>query len=344
MILDLNIIDLKTLQGKIRIASESVCPSGVWLKAEIASINFHPSGHCYMELSQSEDGRVVAKVKANIWASHVRFIKSKFFEQTGEELRSGIEILVYVKVNYHTLYGLSLNITDIDPSFTLGAREMKKRKAIERLENEGLMDLQKQRGLRRLPYRLAVVSAEGAAGYGDFRRHLSENEYGFSFSVTLFPATMQGAEAPSSMRSALASVQESRPSYDAILIMRGGGSELDLECYDDYDLCAAIARCRIPVLTAIGHDRDNHVADMVAFDSVKTPTALADYFIELMMEEDSRIGSVESALLGAFSARLDKMERALDTMRSGIDASARGEDNRQRRCALRPFHPGYPLR
>jgi len=318
-----NIIDLKTLQSTVKAAVEKSYPfGGVWVKAEIASISTNPSGHRYLELSQSEGGKVVAKVRATIWSSAYPWISSKFTGVTGESLRAGMEILVKANPNYHVLYGMSLNIVDIDPTFSLGAREAKRRQTVKRLQDEGLLDLQKGLHMPELPYRLAVISASGAAGYGDFMNHLLYNEYGYAYSIGLFPSVMQGQGAPESICRSLQQAQSAVPSYDAILILRGGGSELDLECFDDYSIAAAVARCPIPVISAIGHDRDSHVLDMVANNSVKTPTALADFFIECTSVQDEKISSFENRLNVAFSNLISREESAVDSFGKRIASSS----------------------
>ena len=216
------------------------------------------------------------------------------------------------------MYGLSLNIDDIDPDFTLGAAEKLKRQTIERLTEEGLMDLQKELSLPELPYSLAVISAPGAAGLRDFNRHLLENEYGFVFEVDLYEALMQGDQAADSIIMALEAILQAGKDYDAVLILRGGGSDLDLACFDDYDLAVAIANCPFPVFTAIGHDKDYHVADMVANTFVKTPTALADLFLDCYISEDQRISSFETRLRLAFSGRFSAMFSKIDLLGKSI--------------------------
>ena len=308
--------DLLTLQSEIKDGLLELFPERVWVKAEIASLQVRTNGHCYLELVQSERGVQLAKVKAMIWSSRYRLLSAFFEQASGTRLAAGQQILVRAQVNYSELYGLSLVIDDINAEFTVGDAELRKRQPVERLEKEGLMDLQKELSLPQLPYSLAVVSAPDAAGYGDFCRHLQENEYGFVFKVTLFPATMQGEKAPQSVADALAAIDPKL--YDAALLMRGGGSRLDLACFDDYEMAAAIARCPIPVYTAIGHDRDHSVADMVAHESVKTPTALADEFIDLYAREDERLAYLANRLKLAFTnkitsrlSRLEELERRI---------------------------------
>ena len=212
----------------------------------------------------------------------------------------------------------------LDPDFSLGEQERLKRLAIERLEKEGLMDMQQSLGLARLPYSLAVISAPDAAGYRDFMRHLHENEYGFVYHTDLFPALMQGAGAPESIIAALDAVAASGREYDAVAILRGGGARLDLACYDDYDLAAHIAQFPVPVFTAIGHDQDTHVADMVAFMSVKTPTALADEFVSAYADEDAFLQSLAERLKLSVSGRLYQEENRLSGMTHRIAAAFSG--------------------
>ena len=274
-------VDLYTLQKDVKENLEDLFPDKIWVKAEIASVSVKSGGHCYLDLVQSEKGRVVAKANAVIWSSYYHLLNAKFRSVAEKDISAGIEVLLRVMVNFHEVYGLSLVIDDIDASFILGEQQLKRAQTIAKLTQEGLMEKQKTLELRDLPYYLALVSAETAAGLGDFRNHLIENEYSFVYQLDLYPAIMQGERAPESIIGALEGIANSGIPYDAVLILRGGGSEIDLLCFDDYELAAAIARFPIPVITAIGHDKDYHVADMVAYDYVKTPTALADLFIDL---------------------------------------------------------------
>lgn len=311
-------IDLLELQRQMRGGIEDLFPERLWVRAEVASVSVKANGHCYMDLSRSEGGRVVARAKAVIWRSRYMPLAARFREAMGDDIRQGMEVLLLVTVSYSELYGLSLSVDDIEPCFSLGAAELRRLQTIERLSSEGLMDRQKSLPLPELPRRLAVISARDAAGYGDFIRHLEGNEYGFAFRVDLLEATMQGADAPASICDALAAAESSGERYDAVLILRGGGSALDLACFDDYGLCFTIANCRIPVFTAIGHERDRHIADMVARDFVKTPTALADRFIDALAAEDERISSFSTRLRLAFSSRIALMSSAVEMMAARI--------------------------
>jgi len=314
-------IDLYELQKQMREGLEDLFPDSVWVRAEISSIQVKANGHCYMELSQSSDGAVVAKARAVIWRGRYLPISTYFRQATDSDMAPGMQILCRVQVTYPELYGLTLTIDEVEPQFTLGQAELLRRQTVERLRENALMDAQKTLGVAPIPFNLAVISARDAAGYGDFCRHLQQNPYGFRFGVELFESAMQGTLAPSSVSRAIEDIQTCGRRYDAILIIRGGGSNLDLACFDDYDLCFAIANSSIPVFTAIGHDRDLHVADMVAFRFEKTPTALADFFIGMFLDEDERITSIAARLNLLVSARISSLEARLDILEARIKAA-----------------------
>ncbi|MBO4595734.1 MAG: exodeoxyribonuclease VII large subunit [Bacteroidales bacterium] len=357
-------ISLLELQEIIRDGVENAVPEKLWVRAEIASVQAKPNGHCYLELCQSEDGRVVAKARAVIWRGVYALVRAAFREATGSDLAAGMQILARVQASYSELYGLTLVIDDLEPQFTLGAAELEKRKTIELLEKEGYMEMQKRLDFPPLPFSLAVISSRTAAGFGDFCRHLDSNPYGFKFKVELFEAAMQGEDAAASICEAISDATGrfapancatlvptpkigefsgapvirggnvvgssdsetfvgAKPAggYDAILILRGGGSPLDLVCFDDYTLAVAIATCPIPVLTAIGHDRDYHVADMVAYDYVKTPTALADYFIDAVAAEDEKLSAAASRLRLAASGRIAAEKSKVDRMAAALKSA-----------------------
>jgi exodeoxyribonuclease VII large subunit len=307
-------IDLFGLQSRLKQGIDSLFPNRIWVKAEVSAVKARNGGHCYLELSQSDSNGLVAKASAIIWSSKYRIIAPYFQSVTGSPIQEGMVVLVEVQVNYSELYGLSLIINDIDPEFSLGVKELERQKTIERLQKEGLMDLQKGLQLPLLPYKIAVISAEDAAGYRDFVRHIAENPYGFTYDLTLFPALMQGAECPRSIISALDSVLEDGGQWDAVLVLRGGGSKLDLACFDDYDLAAVIAQYPLPVLTAIGHDQDFHVCDMVAHEYVKTPTALADFLLDIYEQEDERLSSLQTRMRLAFSNKIYQAESLLNML------------------------------
>lgn len=338
-------LDLLELQLRVRESIGESFPSRVWVKAEISSLKARAGSHCYIELCQSDRNGVTAKARAVAWVSVWRQIDPYFREVTGSPLSEGMEVLLEVQVTYSELYGFSLVITDIDPEFTLGAKEDARRKTIQRLTEEGLMDLQKGLAFPALPYRIAVISAADAAGYRDFMRHLGENAYGFVFETCLFPAAVQGADAPSAVAAALAAASAAEQPFDIVAIVRGGGSALDLACFDEFEMAAAIARCPIPVVTAVGHDQDFHVADMVANSFVKTPTALAAMLIDLYAREDEMLVSCGTRLRLAFLNKIALMESRIANLETRIKSAdprnilargwilAVGEDGKVRRRA-----------
>lgn len=311
-------VDLFEFQSKLKEGIECLFPKRIWLRAEISAVKARQGSHCWLELSQSNAEGLIAKASAVIWSSKYRFIAPYFQSVTGSPLKEGMVVLVEVQANYSQLYGFSLVINDIDPEYSLGLKELERQRTIERLQKEGLMDLQKELTLALLPHRLAVVSAEDAAGFRDFVRHLDDNPYGFRMDVTLFPALMQGSECPSSVISAMDAVLECGEDFDAVLILRGGGSKLDLACFDDYRLASVIAQYPLPVLTAIGHDQDYHVCDMVAHSYLKTPTALADEILSIYEDEDARLSSFMARIRMAASGRLAVSDSALSMLRGRI--------------------------
>ena len=317
-----NYIDLLELQTRIKESIQDAFPGRYWVKAEIASWSPRANGHCYLSLSQSRGGKSIAEARAMIWSWKYHQLTQFFETSTGQKLQAGITVLVQVQVNFSELYGVSLFIENIDPAFTLGEKALERKRAIEKLTAEGYMDMQKELALPDLPYRLAVITSQTAAGYQDFRNHLLNNPEGYAFQLDLFEALMQGEQAPSSIMDALGEAGEK--GYDAILILRGGGSELDLACFDDYDLAVAIATSPVPVVTAIGHDKDVHIADMVAHASVKTPTALADLFLEAYQVQDERIDRICQRVASAAERLVSREELRLGALEAQVHRAIRG--------------------
>ncbi len=293
-----NPIGLLALQEQVKRHLEDHFFESVWLQAEISELKQNPSGHCYLTLVEKDPGSnaLLARASAVVWASTWRMVKPYFEAQTGRSLAPGLSILVRVQVSYSVLYGLSLVIYDIDPSFTVGELELARQRTIARLEAEGMFDMNAQLSLPLLPRRLAVVSSPTAAGWRDFRRQLEGNEYGFRFRLQLFPAVMQGDAAPESIIGALDQIAAEADSFDAVLILRGGGGAMDLVCFDDYELAVNVAQFPLPVLTGIGHDHDFHIVDMVAHTHVKTPTALADWLLDRFSGEAWRLDTLVQRL------------------------------------------------
>lgn len=327
-------ISLLQLLEEVRDSLQESFYESVWVRAEISELKQNRSGHCYLTLVEKDrdSDLLLAKVQAIVWASTYRTLKPYFFSATGSDLAVGMNVLVKVQVQYSELYGLSLIVYDIDPSFTVGELELARRKTIEQLKADGMFDMNSTLQMPALPRRLAVITSETAAGYRDFMRQLHENEYGFSFSTELFPALMQGADAPASIIRALEGVSQRLDDFDAVLIMRGGGGAMDLVCFDDYDLAVNVAQFPLPVLAGIGHDHDYHVIDMVANVSVKTPTALADYIVDLFAQEGCRVDSaarrLHLALKGKFSRELALVDNRVTAMRQAVQVRCLKESGR----------------
>lgn len=258
-----------------------------WVRAEIASLT-RKSGHGYMELvEKAPNGQLAAKMRATCWSNLFPMLSAYFEQETGQSLQTGMQVLLEVEVSFHAVYSLSLNIRNIDPTFTVGDLARQRQETLRRLQEEGLMELQQQLTLPTLPMRLAVISSEQAAGYGDFMDEL--NQSGFAFRVQLFPALMQGERAEASLIDALQTIDCYAERFDAVVLIRGGGATTDLGCFDSYRLSAACARCRLPILSGIGHTRDVSIVDQVVYMPLKTPTAVASFLAERLQEQAERL-------------------------------------------------------
>ena len=279
-------ITLSELQRHIKQALEGALPLPVWVVAEVSELKVNYSGHCYLELvEKSEPARggtpiPRAQARAVIWRQQYAMLSAYFETETGSRLAAGMKILAKVLVSYHELYGLSLQITDLDASYTLGEVERQKQMTIAQLQADGVWDMNREQELPLLTQRVAIVSSAAAAGYRDFCNELQQG--GYAFRTTLFDAVVQGQAAEESICAALAAVAERQEEFDVVVIIRGGGSASDLSCFNSYRLCSYVAQFPLPVVTGIGHDKDTSVADMVAHTPLKTPTAVAAWLTERM--------------------------------------------------------------
>lgn len=274
-------------------------PDTFLVVAEIADVKENRSGHCYLELVEKREGddAVIATARATIWAFTYRMLKPYFETTTGKSLQRGIKVLVSVEIVFHELYGYSLNVKNIDPTFTVGDLERKRKEIIDRLTQEGVIDMNRELELPMLPKTIAVISSPTAAGYGDFVDQLHRNVYGYAFHTKLFPAVMQGEKTTESIIAALERIYEYESLFDVVVIIRGGGSQTDLGSFDSYDLAANVAQFPIPVLAGIGHERDETIVDRVAYRSVKTPTAAAAFLIERFNEAEGRLEAAKDSLM-----------------------------------------------
>ncbi len=262
----------------------------VWVHAEIAQVK-EVRGNVYLDLIHHEEssGEVDAQIAANIWFKSFLFLKNKLGPLLPSILCAGSQVLVKAQVEFHERYGIKLIIEDIDPAYTIGQMEINRQKILLRLQEEGLTEKNKQIAIPRVLQKIAVISAENAAGYIDFIQHLRENPYGYGFPITLFPAAMQGQNTEREVCAALDTIRTKAAEFDCVVLIRGGGSKMDLAWFDNFAIGAAIARFPIPVLTGIGHDIDSTVADIVAGISCKTPTAVADFLIQRAGDFESEI-------------------------------------------------------
>lgn len=279
----MNTYSLAEFCAQISDALDRSFPETYWVRCEIASLS-EKSGHLYMDLVEKRQrGLFVARQRATCWNGRQQMLRAYFEQETGNRLQVGMQVLIEVEVRFHAVYGLSLDVQNIDPQYTLGDLARQRQETIARLQEEGIFDMQRMLSLPTLTRRLAVVSAGDAAGYGDFVHQLEESAY--RFSPTLFPAAMQGDRAAQSIVSALDAIAAVEEEFDAVVIIRGGGASSDLTCFDDYTLAAHCAQFPLPILAGIGHTRDVSIVDMVAYQSLKTPTAVAAFLVERMDEQ-----------------------------------------------------------
>lgn len=307
---DIKHMSLSELQGLIKKGLANAHPMPYWVVAEISELKVNYSGHCYLELVEKGGDNSVPKAKANavIWRNHYAMIGSYFNTATGGDLCAGIKVLVKVTVNYHELYGLSFQITDIEPAYTLGDIEAQRRETIERLQKEGIYDMNRETELPAVLQRLAVISSAQAAGYQDFRNELDKNPQGYAYRISLFQAVMQGQETEGSVIAALDAIAERMDEFDAVIVIRGGGSQSDLAAFNSYRLTSHLAQFPLPVLTGIGHDKDQSVADLVAHTALKTPTAVATFLTEHNMLFEAALDGLLEEITG-FAADNLKNER-----------------------------------
>ena len=335
-------LGLTELLGQVRLVLQQQLADAYWVVAEVSDLTLprFAGAHCYLTLTeQTIDSRgtpVKAQARATLWSQRYQQLAPAFERATGQLLRPGLKLLLRVQVRFHEQYGLSLDVVALDPSYTVGELALLRLKALQQLEEKGLLVRQKQLPLPLAPQRLAVISSATAAGFQDFVQQLEEAPY--DFALTLFPALMQGDEAPASIRAALAAVRDQRGQFDAVVIIRGGGSRADLVAFDEYGLAAAIGAFPLPVLTGIGHERDEALVDLTAHRALKTPTAVAVFLVERLARlEASFLGYGEQVLalarrqLGQRHARLDQLsgrgryaaQRQLDAARAALHARAR---------------------
>lgn len=330
------VVGLHALNSQISACIEEIFDEPIWVSAEIVSLNRNRTGHCYLELIEKlPDGAIVAKARATIWSALYGRISAYFQQVTGMPLAAGMTVALQVEVVFHPNYGFSLNVKDINPQFTLGNRLMQRTQTIERLQKEGVFDMNKELALPAITRRLAVVSAQTAAGYGDFMKELGQNAWNFTFQVTLFPALMQGDAAEASIVKALHEIAQVQQDFDAVVIIRGGGAVTDLDCFDAYQLAYTVTQMPLPVVVGVGHDRDVSVLDMVAAVSLKTPTAVAQFMVQRLADAYQRVCLCQERLSRGVQLLLQRQEQRLLTIEKMLPiCSHRLLDKKEHRLAM----------
>ncbi len=307
-----NHLTLHQLSMHVKDAIEGNFMQQIWVVAEIAAMNVNQSsGHCYLELVEKKDKTTLAKMRANIWSFKLQHLLNQFFQVTGNNLQAGMKSLLLTEVQYHPVYGISLNIVGIDPAYSLGDLARRKKEVEERLVKEGLIHKNKALDFPLVPQRIALVSSETAAGYEDFLNQLQNNKYGYCFSVKVFQALMQGEKSVSSIVGAIQKVESKSAQFDVVIIVRGGGSVVELSTFDEYELAKAIANCSLPVLTGIGHERDESIADLVAHKKLKTPTAVAEFLISTFNTFDEMLIDAKGRVKEVLQFRLEKEKKTI---------------------------------
>lgn len=316
-------LSLFELNSMVNAMLRHTMPGVFWLAAEISELRVASNGHCYLEFVQKDErsGSLVAKARGNIWRGSYIALSSHFERQTGQRLASGIKVLVAVSVTFHELYGYSLNVTDIDPAYTLGDLARQRREIIRQLEEDGVINLNKELSLPRLIRSVAIISSPTAAGYGDFCKQLEQS--GYSFQKKLFPATMQGEKVEDSVIAALDKIAAETEKWDVVVIIRGGGATADLGGFDSYLLAANVAQFPLPVLTGIGHERDDTIVDIVAHKKMKTPTAVAAFLIDSRAKEEAMLEGLVSRLSQAACQRVQTERHKLENLAQRLDLFAK---------------------
>ncbi len=315
-------LTLYDLNNLVKRGVEQCLPDEYWIQAELSDVRTN-NGHCYLEFVQKDvrTNQLVAKARGIIWASVFGMLRPYFEESTGQLFTSGIKVLVQVTVQFHELYGYSLTVVDIDPTYTLGDMMRHRKEILRQLEADGVLNLNKELSIPVLPQRIAMISSATAAGYGDFCHQLENNPRGYAFRTELFPAIMQGNQVEDSILRALDAINQRLDEFDVVVIIRGGGATSDLSGFDTYLLAAACAQFELPIITGIGHERDETVLDSVAHIRVKTPTAAAEYLINCMDETADRLALLAGRIKDSVLMRLDSEYRKIENYRMRIPSA-----------------------
>ena len=334
-------LSLYELNALVRQSVRLCMPDAYWVQAELSDVRTNYSGHCYLEFVQKDpkSNALLAKARGIVWSNVFRELKPYFERETGQAFVAGLKVLVKVTVDFHELYGYSLTVSDIDPTYTLGDMAKRRREILQRLEEEGVLTLNKELDLPELAQRIAVISSPTAAGYGDFCDQLERNAFGFVFYTKLFPAVMQGEQVEASIIRALNRINAEAGRWDVVVIIRGGGATSDLSGFDTYELATNCAQFPIPIITGIGHERDDTVIDMVAHTRVKTPTAAAEFLINHLRETADRLEQYASFFYqevpGWLGEQKERLELFVARIPARVQMRLQNEGFRQERLVKR---------
>lgn len=331
-------LSLLELNNRVKGAVLNAFPETCWVRAEMSDVRTNAaSGHCYLEFVEKNaiTGQLVAKARGSIWAKTFRMLKPYFEMETGQLFASGLKVLVKVSVEFHELYGYSLTVLDIDPAYTLGDMIRKRLEIIRQLKEEGVFTLNKELPFPTLPKRIAVITSPTAAGYEDFLNQLANNKAGYPFYTKLFPALMQGERTEASVIAALDRVYRYADCFDVVVIIRGGGATSDLNSFDSYLLAANCAQFPLPIITGIGHERDDTILDLVAHTRMKTPTAVAEFLIGQMDKAAAEVNDLQQAVCRMATDILSKQKNFLQLLGSRLPALAVNRIERSRAALQR---------
>ncbi|MEE3413202.1 MAG: exodeoxyribonuclease VII large subunit [Bacteroidales bacterium] len=317
------VFSLSEVTDSLEINIKRNYPNSFWVKAEISKLNFYKySGHAYPELVEKKEGKIVSQIRSIIWQSDFQRINAKFLQILKEPLKDDIGIVCRARLNFSSVYGLSLIIEDIDPLITLGNLEKEKNDCIERLKKENIFSLNKEKELTFLPQRLAIISVGTSKGYSDFIQTIEENAKGFKIFTYLFPSLLQGDGASVQLREALSVIEGVKDYFDCVLIIRGGGGDIGLSCYNDYMLCHKIATFPLPVLTGIGHSTNETVAEMISYANFITPTALADFILDRFFGFLADMDNIKKQIVRTSKHVLDKQNIQLQHIKQMLILSS----------------------
>ena len=309
----MDFLSLSQLNTLISEEIKNAFPDTYWLLAETSDVRANKNGHCYLEFIEKEEasGSIIAKARAYIWKNTFQLLEPYFEGKTGQAFVSGIKVLVKVSIDFHPLYGYGLSVCDIDPTYTLGDIQRRRQEILNQLEEEGILTLNQELEMPLLPQRIAVITSPTAAGYEDFLEHLNKNKYGFAFYPHLFPAIMQGEQTESSIIAALEKIYTHIEKFDVVVIIRGGGASSDLLAFDSYLLASNCAQFPLPIITGIGHERDNTVLDFISFHRAKTPTAVADYLVSLLEEVFEELTDTQGCIVSGINETIQSSSEVL---------------------------------